>query len=80
MAWQEKIGGCFGQGDFKFAGHQGETERAIDLLTTALNERIGYAEYIQGIKSWLEHKNLLPKEIEKELEKVKDLSSYFFFD
>lgn len=77
MNWKNKIPGCFGDADKKFAGHPADRKRAVDLLKAASEEDIGYDDYIEAIENWLESKGCLKSHIDQEMNKVKKLSSYF---
>lgn len=80
MSWKEKIPGAFGVEDKKFARHANDIEDAVDMINSAWREGVGFKEYIDEIRSWLNSQGCKKEHIEKEMKRVVDISSYFRHD
>lgn len=80
MNWKNKIANAFGCEDKKFASHPIDLEKAAELLFTAIEENASYTEYVSAIKEWLESHGCSSLHIDKEIEKVESISSYFKYD
>ena len=83
MSWTDKISGCFGETDRKFANHNIERNNAKEMLASAIKEGVSYNDYYDSIKDWLRKQlaNSDPKIAEdfmqNEMKKVGDISTYF---
>ena len=53
VAWQKKIGGCFGDQDQVFAGHPLDEQRAFELLTQLRDEDVRWEEFAAELRSYL---------------------------
>lgn len=74
------IAGSYGDQDLEFAGHYNDIERAAKALELAFELDLGYEEYLQYHRDFLKGKSASVEYIDDQIEKVKDLSSYFTSD
>lgn len=77
MSWIEMIPSSFGEADKKFALHQLDCERAVELLKAANSEGVSYLEYCQSIEDWLKSEGVMQSHLREQMERVKDLENYF---
>ena len=77
MSWKNKIPRAFGEADYEFAGHPSESEEAVELLRAASKEDVGLNEYLSRIREWLESEDCSDDHINRQIERVKDISNYF---
>jgi hypothetical protein len=80
MPFREKIPGCFGSMDKKFAGHALDVDRAKTMLIEALQETQSLAEFENAIKNYLVQEGCKPGHIAEQMTKVRDIGSYFTYD
>ena len=80
MPFREKIPGCFGSVDKKFAGHPLDTGRAKEMLIEALGETSSWKEFEDAIRSYLAQEKCSTDHIEEQIEQVKNTKSYFAND
>lgn len=80
------IPGCYSSTDFLFCNHTLEMENASNILIRVLayqdinGQKLGFNDYIQLHREFLESNNLLEEDINEQLESVKDLNRYFIND
>lgn len=80
MSWEEKISGCFGFVDKQFALHHSDGKHAAQLLAAANAENVGFNEFCQEIENWLVNQGCNKEHIDQEMERVRDIKSYFNYD
>ena len=80
MSFKNKIPGCFGAADKIFAGHYNDTDRAKDMLIEALQETQSWEEFENSIRDYLQKEGCSQKHIDEQIERVKNLRSYFNYD
>jgi len=71
---------CYHENDTTFGGQGGCLFKAKELIIKALNNKIGFDNYINLHKEYLANQNLTKEKIEEELNKVKNIESYFTCD
>ena len=71
MAWQDKIPGCFGDQDHKFANHPLDAEQAIRLLLAIKEARVSYKDVVDAIKTYLAGKGCDKKHVSDQIARVK---------
>ncbi len=74
------IKSSYGTEDKIFAGHELDRERALESLQVAQDEDVGYAEFIEMHRQFLQNENCSEKHISEQLERVNDLGLYFRLD
>ncbi len=80
-SWKNKIPGAFGETDKIFANHPRDIDRAVELIAAANAQGVGFNEFCTTINDWLQHNcNLGPAFIDEQMERVRDLKSYFHGD
>lgn len=77
MAVKNLIAGTYGSIDHIFAGHPADIGRAAVLIVEAINEDLGLEDYIQLHKDYLKSKGCSTAHIDEQIERVKDIGSYF---
>jgi hypothetical protein len=77
---QKLINGSYGDQDLEFAGHPLDIERAAMSLQLAFELKIGFKEYLLMHEHFLKGRAVSIEHIEEQIEKVRDLSSYFIND
>ena len=80
MSWKDQIPGAFGSVDMKFARHSDDSKRAATLLLNAIEEEVGFSEYLAGLEDWLRNQNCPEQHISDELAHAKQIASYFTSD
>jgi precorrin-3B methylase len=74
------IKSSYGDQDLKFAGHAEDIKRAAQAIVEANETQVGYERYIEMHREYLRSRRCPEDDINEQLEKVKDISSYFIFD
>jgi len=77
MSFKEKIPGCFGSADKKFAGHYNDVDRAKNMLIEALQETQSWKEFENAIREYLSKEKCSTKHIDEQIERVRETRSYF---
>lgn len=77
MTWKNKIPSCFGMADKVFAGHNIEITHAQNVLNEALLSNVGFCEYVSEAEAWLKSQGCKPDHIETQIDRIKNLTSYF---
>ena len=77
---QKLINASYGDQDLEFAGHPLDIERAAKSLELAFELKIGFREYLLMHEDFLKGRTVSIEHIEEQIERVKDLSSYFIND
>jgi len=77
MSFKDKIPGCFGTVDKIFAGHPLDQGRAKDMLIAALQETESWSEFENAIREYLSGEGCRSEHIDKQIERVKKVNSYF---
>ena len=86
--WKDLISGTFGCEDLQFAMHSLDRERAVAMLTRALDAKIGFAVYCGAMENWLRdtacRKGWKSQQLENliatQMGCVRDLKTYFADD
>lgn len=71
MTWTNKIAGCFGSNDLKFALHEIEQKNAFELLGQLRQAGTGWKEARAEFKAFLVSKKANANHISEQLKKVK---------
>ncbi len=74
------IAGSYGREDLIFAGHSNDTERAREAIVEAGKQAIGFTQYFNMHREYLQSMNCALEHIEEQLESVQDIGSYFDYD
>jgi hypothetical protein len=74
------IKSSYGIEDRIFAGHELDRERALKALKVAQDEKVGYTEFIEMHRQFLQNENCSEEHINEQLERVNDLELYFKLD
>ena len=77
MNLQELIEHSYGSEDCLFAGHEFDRQRALESIVIADQEGIGFKEFIQFHRDYLEKRGCSEEHIKNQIDKVKTLSNYF---
>lgn len=80
MSWEDRIRGCFGFKDKKFALHNTDRKHAQQVLSEALMDDVGHSEYLAAFRRWLENEGCNDQHVEEQMKRVALLSSYFTRD
>jgi hypothetical protein len=80
MILDKLIESSYGAEDLIFAGHSYDIERASKSLFVANQENIGFEEFLNRHRKFLESKNCSQNHIEKQLKRVQRIDLYFKFD
>lgn len=72
MSWKSKVSGTFGDQDLKFAGHELDTERALDLLKECYKSNVPLQEVLDEVERYLRSKKANDKLIKTQVDKVRD--------
>ena len=80
MDLEQLIMYSYGTEDHLFALHSLDIERACQSIMKANEENVGYQEYLMKHRNYLENLNLSNEHIESQLNRVKDITSYFKID
>ena len=80
MPLNNLIAGSYGDQDGQFAGHDLDIDSAREALMAAKDEGVGFTEYIERHRQYLEGRNFPEPHIQQQLERVKDLKNYFNLD
>jgi hypothetical protein len=80
MSFKNKIPGCFGSADKRFAGHSCEVDRAKDMLIEALQETQSWGEVEGAIREYLSGQGCSQEHIDEQIERVKETRRYFNYD
>jgi len=75
---KEKIPGCFGVADLKFAEHPNEIERAREVLKIAMENRLSFINYLRLFEDFLKSKGLSEPKVKRQLNRVAKVENYFF--
>lgn len=78
VAWQKKIGGCFGDQDQFFAGHPMDEKRAFELLTQLRDEGVGWREVEAEFRSHLSSTG--QQHIDDQIKKVRKAYKFWLLD
>ncbi|MDP3460102.1 MAG: hypothetical protein Q8S09_12590 [Hyphomonas sp.] len=73
MTWTNRIPGCFGTVDQKFAIHPLDEQRAIELLLEAKRASVGYDEVVRQITAHLTSKGASGDHIGEQIARVRKL-------
>jgi hypothetical protein len=63
--------------DFEFAAYPQNTLSARDSLLQAAKQDVGFNQFLRLHREFLESKYCFDEHIEEQLEKVRDITSYF---
>jgi hypothetical protein len=74
------IASSYGDQDKMFANHAFDIEQASLAIIEANKNGIGFLEYIELHRTFLENNGCSEEHIEEQLDAVKDISSYFTND
>jgi hypothetical protein len=80
MSLENLIAGSYGTADNQFAGNPNDAQRAREALIAAYEEQVGFEEFMQMHRDYLEGRGVPEDYILIELEKVKDITRYFDWD
>ena len=80
MSWTNNIGSCFGIVDHKFALHPSDAKAANELLAQALKDGVGFDEFCNEIRKWLELEGCTEEHISEQMVNVEKASSYLQYD
>lgn len=71
------VSGCFGDMDLTFATHSLDVQRAKDLLIQCLERDIPLRTYLSFFEDYLTDTGASKEHIRQQLDRIKNLSSYF---
>jgi hypothetical protein len=74
------IAGSYGSEDKEFAKHPLDIQRARQALVEANNTHVGFNDYLELHRTFLQNKGCSAEHIEEQLEEVKEISNYFDTD
>jgi peptidase E len=77
MDLEQLIINSYGHADHLFAVHPLDIERAYLSIVRANEEHVGFEEYVEKHRNYLQSLQLSPEHIESQLDRVKDITSYF---
>jgi hypothetical protein len=80
MPLDNLIAKSYGSVDCIFAGHELDRQRALESLTAANEEGVGFVEFIERHRQYLTNKGCSQEHIEKQLGRVQTLGMYFSLD
>ncbi len=69
--WKEKIPGCFGVVDHKFAVHPADATRALELLNVMVKEKVPRREVREAFRAYLETKTKDQNYIQEQMSSVR---------
>jgi hypothetical protein len=72
MDFRSNIPGTFGDADLKFAGHQFDAERAIELLLICYKADVSMAELLLEVENYLRKRGAGEHHIVVQLNEVKE--------
>jgi hypothetical protein len=76
----ELIAGSYGRENAIFAGQGNDQASAAAVIVRANDQNLGFEEYLQLHRTYLEKHGCSPEHIAEQLERVKDLKHYFQYD
>jgi len=71
ISWENRIGGCFGVVDQRFARHPCDSGRAFELLAQLRKQGICWVEVRKEFKKYLTGKGVSPADRKTEMERVR---------
>ncbi len=77
MSWKEQMPGCFGVSDLKFSFHPNDSARARKMLVGAIEAGASFEDIIDEAEKFLASKSSRQEHIDKQLERMKLLESWF---
>ena len=77
MPLDNLIATSYGSEDCIFAGHELDRQRALESLTAADDEGVGFAEFLEKHRQYLTNRQCSLEHIEEQLQRVQSLDLYF---
>jgi hypothetical protein len=80
MTLDNLISHSYGIEDYIFAGHEYDRKRALEALTIANEEGVGFTEFMTRHRQYLQGRGCSEEHIVEQLERVKRIDLYFSND
>ena len=70
MDWRQRLSGCFGEVDHRFAAHPLDSQRAFELLSILRREQVRWEDVRVAVWGHLRTKGCTPQHITEQMKAV----------